>query len=114
LSQYTRFRAQANLRNWLHFLNLRMAPNAQYEIRVYAQEVARLIQQLWPETWEVFAEHTLEAASLSRSERKLLVELLADALGVGEGEAFASELSVRIGDRLGASRKRELLAKLGL
>lgn len=114
LSQYTRFRAQANLRNWLHFLNLRMAPNAQYEIRVYAQEVARLIQMLWPQTWEVFAEHTLEAATLSKSERNLLLEVLSDALGAGDGAALAAELSARIGDRLSVSRKRELLAKLGL
>ncbi|MNY43216.1 Thymidylate synthase ThyX [compost metagenome] len=114
LSQYTRFRAQANLRNWLHFLNLRMAPNAQYEIRVYAQELARLIQRLWPQTWAVFAEHTLEAATLSRTERHLLKELLADALGASEGAALAEALSARIGDRLPAGRKRELLEKLGL
>lgn len=114
LSQYTRFRAQANLRNWLHFLNLRMAPNAQYEIRVYAQEVARLVQLLWPKTWEVFAEHTLEAASLSKSERNLVMDLLAAALGTADQAALATELAARIGDRLPASRKRELLAKLGL
>lgn len=114
LSQYTRFRAQANLRNWLHFLNLRMAPNAQYEIRVYAQELARLVQRLWPQTWAVFAEHTLEAATLSKTERNLIMDLLSDALGAGDGAALAAELSARIGDRLPASRKRELLAKLGL
>ncbi|HEY9898125.1 MAG TPA: FAD-dependent thymidylate synthase [Pantanalinema sp.] len=114
LSQYTRFRAQANLRNWLHFLNLRMAPNAQHEIRVYAHEVARLIRLLWPKTYEVFAEHTLEAATLSKGERSLLREVLSDALGIADGPELAAALSGRLGDRLGASRKRELLAKLGL
>lgn len=60
VSQYTKFRAQANLRNWLHFLNLRMADNAQYEIRVYANAVAEMIEHLWPNTWQVFKTHTLK------------------------------------------------------
>lgn len=60
VSQYTKFRAQANLRNWLHFLNLRMADNAQYEIRVYANAVAEMIEHLWPNTWKVFKSHTLK------------------------------------------------------
>ncbi|MNL60426.1 FAD-dependent thymidylate synthase [compost metagenome] len=91
-----------------------MAPNAQYEIRVYAQELARLIQRLWPQTWAVFAEHTLEAATLSKTERALLVDVLSDALGTSDGTALAEALAVRIGERLPAGRKRELLAKLGL
>lgn len=59
VSQYTRFRAQANLRNWLHFLNLRMAENAQYEIRVYADAAAEIVKAIWPKTWEVFEKYTL-------------------------------------------------------
>lgn len=114
LSQYTRFRAQANLRNWLHFLNLRMAPNAQYEIRVYAHTLATLIQLLWPETWEVFAEHTLEGATLSRSEREVVTGLLSEALGAADPAALARMLEDKIGSTLSKSRTRELLAKLGL
>lgn len=114
LSQYTRFRAQANLRNWLHFLNLRMAPNAQYEIRVYAHTLASLIQLLWPETWAVFAEHTLEGAQLSRTERDLVTRLLADALGTEDPAALARALEVKIAPTLNKSRTREFLAKLGL
>jgi thymidylate synthase (FAD) len=114
LSQYTRFRAQANLRNWFHFLELRMAPNAQYEIRVYAQAIARLIQHLWPATWAVFEEHTLHSARLSRTERDLLRSLLQEALGAEDESALAATLSDRIGTALPAGRKRELLAKLGL
>lgn len=59
VSQFTRFRAQANLRNWLHFINLRSADNAQYEIRVYADAAAEIIKAIWPKTWEVFEKHTL-------------------------------------------------------
>ncbi|HEY9855474.1 MAG TPA: FAD-dependent thymidylate synthase, partial [Stenomitos sp.] len=114
LSQYTRFRAQANLRNWLHFLNLRMAPNAQYEIRVYAHALADLIQLIWPETWAVFAEHTLEGAQLSRTERNLVTRLLADALGAEDPAALAQALEAKIGTALNKSKTREFLVKLGL
>lgn len=56
VARYSRMRAQANLRNWLGFLTLRMAPNAQYEIRVYAEAVASLVQKCFPKTYELFAE----------------------------------------------------------
>ena len=60
VSQYTRFRVQANLRNWFNFLNLRMDQAAQYEIRVYAEQVADIISHIWPQTYEVFEKHTLK------------------------------------------------------
>jgi thymidylate synthase (FAD) len=60
VSQYTKFRAQANLRNWFNFLNLRMDEAAQYEIRVYAEQVAEIISSIWPQTYQVFEKHTLK------------------------------------------------------
>lgn len=54
VNQYSRMRASANLRNWLAFLGLRLPENAQYEIRVYAQAVASLIQQHFPRTYQLF------------------------------------------------------------
>src|SRR5689334_11291795 len=39
VGRYSRMRASANLRNWLGFLTLRMAPGAQLEIRQYANAV---------------------------------------------------------------------------
>ena len=56
VSQYSRMRASANLRNWLAFLTLRRAPNAQYEIRQYADAVGKLVAQAFPRTWELFVE----------------------------------------------------------
>ncbi|MEB3187817.1 MAG: FAD-dependent thymidylate synthase [bacterium] len=114
LAQYTRFRAQANLRNWLHFLDLRLAPNAQYEIRVYAGAVAQIIQQLWPLTWNTFEEHTLCGARLSRNELALLRTWLTDAFGGPDGSSLEESLTAMTADRLPPSRLRELLAKLGL
>lgn len=54
VGRYSRMRASANLRNWLAFLTLRMASNAQWEIRQYANAVGTLIAQRFPRTWELF------------------------------------------------------------
>lgn len=54
VARYSKMRASANLRNWLGFLTLRQAPEAQYEIRVYADAVGSLIAERFPRTWELF------------------------------------------------------------
>lgn len=79
VSQYTRFRAKANLRNWLHFLNLRMKPNAQKEIRVYAEALAEFIRQQWPRTYALFEEYDLYGKRLSRTEYEEYLRLKEDA-----------------------------------
>lgn len=56
VGRYSRMRASANLRNWLSFLTLRMAPNAQWEIRQYANAVGQLIAEEFPRTWKLFSE----------------------------------------------------------
>jgi thymidylate synthase (FAD) len=56
VNQYTRFRASANLRNWLAFLTLRMDSGAQWEIRQYADAVAKEIAGLFPRTYTLFEE----------------------------------------------------------
>ena len=54
VGRYSRMRASANLRNWLAFLTLRMAPNAQYEIREYANALHDVLKGLFPRTLELF------------------------------------------------------------
>lgn len=56
VGRYSRMRASANLLNWLKFLTLRMAPNAQYEIRVYADALGSFVEKLFPRTWSLFLE----------------------------------------------------------
>lgn len=56
VGRYSRMRASANLRNWLGFLTLRLAPDAQWEIRQYAQAVDLLIAERFPRTWKLFRE----------------------------------------------------------
>lgn len=81
VSRYTQMRVKGNLRNWLHFLSLRMAPNAQQEIRVYANAVAEIVKQHWPRTYELFEEWDLHGKRLSRTQleqQKMVQERLQD------------------------------------
>lgn len=55
VSHYTRMRAGANLRNWLAFMTLRCAPNAQWEIRQYAVAVSQLIYHRFPRTHDLWS-----------------------------------------------------------
>jgi thymidylate synthase (FAD) len=68
LSRYTRMRVSGNLRNWLHFLQLRLAPNAQWEIRQFAEAVAKIVEYLWPRTWALFEEYDRFGKRYSRTE----------------------------------------------
>jgi thymidylate synthase (FAD) len=56
VGHYSCMRASANLRNWLGFLTLRLAPNAQWEIRQYAEAVNMIVKYTFPRTWKVFAD----------------------------------------------------------
>ena len=54
VGRYSRMRASANLRNWLAFLRLRMSPDAQWEIREYAQALHGLLAKQFPRTLALF------------------------------------------------------------
>lgn len=56
VGRYSRMRASANLRNWLAFLTLRMASNAQWEIRQYASAVGEMVADRFPRTWDLFCQ----------------------------------------------------------
>lgn len=58
VGHYSRMRATANLRNWLAFLTLRLDPNAQWEIREYANAVGQLIEGHFPQTWRLFRDRS--------------------------------------------------------
>jgi thymidylate synthase (FAD) len=54
VARYSRMRASTNLRNWLGFLTLRNHPAAQWEIQQYAKNVAELIEENFPRTYELY------------------------------------------------------------
>ncbi len=53
VGRFSRMRATGNLRGWLGFCSLRCAPDAQEEIRVFAEQVLGFIGQRFPRTAEV-------------------------------------------------------------
>lgn len=48
LNLYTEFIVTGSFRNWMHFLALRNTPDAQFEIRVYAQAIAKVLEEKMP------------------------------------------------------------------
>ena len=56
LGTYSHMFATANLFNWMRFLKERLHPHAQYEIRVYAEAIAVLLQQVAPVAMAAFKE----------------------------------------------------------
>ncbi len=55
VGRYSRMRATGNLRGWMNFCDLRCAPDAQWEIRQYADQVFQAISLYFPRTFEVIS-----------------------------------------------------------
>ncbi len=90
LSLYTEWYWQIDLHNLLHFLRLRMDPHAQYEIRVYAEAMAKCAQAVAPLAYEAFEEHVLGAVKFSKAECAALVALLEGRPITLEGRPLAA------------------------
>ena len=79
LSTYTEAYWKIDLHNLLHFLELRLAPEAQWEIRQYAQVIGyEIVRPLFPLVWEAFEDYRLYGMRLSRLEQGV-IERLAQA-----------------------------------
>jgi thymidylate synthase (FAD) len=79
LSTYTEAYWKIDLHNLLHFLALRMAPEAQYEIRQYANIIGHEIVKKWvPMTWEAFLDYRLNSLTLSSKEISIVSNLIND------------------------------------
>ncbi|MBL8065661.1 MAG: FAD-dependent thymidylate synthase [Chthonomonadaceae bacterium] len=76
LSLYTEWYWQIDLHNLFRFLALRMDAHAQYEIRVYAEAMARCAQAVSPLAYEAFQEHILGSVRFSKAECEAMAALL--------------------------------------
>ncbi len=86
VSLYTQWIWKIDLHNLLHFLDLRLDPHAQLEIRVFAEKMAEFTRAWVPLAWEAFEDYRRHALHLSRLEARALARLLA---GQSEAEATA-------------------------
>jgi thymidylate synthase (FAD) len=104
VSQYTVAFWKMDLHNLLHFLLLRMDSHSQYEIRVFAEAIASMVEKMFPITWDAFMDYRAGAMTLSIQEQRLISTMLQ---GVTSQQAAAWA-----GGLLGASREaKEFLAK---
>ncbi|MFH1759132.1 MAG: FAD-dependent thymidylate synthase [Patescibacteria group bacterium] len=75
VATYTQWYWKIDLHNLMHFLSLRLDPHAQYEIRVYAEAMARIIKDAVPLSWEAFEDYQLQAMQLSKQEQDFLKKM---------------------------------------
>jgi len=68
LSLYTEWYWQIDLHNLFHFLELRLDPHAQKEIRLYAEVLFDITKKVAPRCCASFEEHILGGVCFSRSE----------------------------------------------
>jgi thymidylate synthase (FAD) len=86
LNTYTQWYWKTNLHNLFHFLSLRADAHAQYEIRIYADEMLRMTEAWVPVAAGAFHDYQLGAVTLSAQ----MVSVLKRMLG---GEAVTQESS---------------------
>lgn len=67
---------QMNLHNLMHFLDLRLDPHAQQEIRDYAEVIEKLVALKFPICYEAFVDYVRDSYTCSRMETELLRDLL--------------------------------------
>ena len=96
VSRYSKMRCKTDLRNWFGFLQLRMAPGAQWEIRQYANAIAEMLKERFPKSWTVFEEHSLNSVKFSGEEIALLREqILSNEKSIFSIEANGSTGAVK-------------------
>ena len=62
---YTQWYWKVDLHNLLHFLRLRADAHAQYEIRVYAEEMCKIVADWVPFAYRAFEDYRMGGATLS-------------------------------------------------
>ena len=97
LSTYTQWYWKIDLHNLFHFLTLRAAPNAQWEIQEYARVMAGMLKRVAPISFEAWLDYNFCAEPFSRGELEALALLLEpgqDGIRVrpGVGQVTAEEL----------------------
>jgi thymidylate synthase (FAD) len=64
---YTQWYWKVDLHNLLHFLRLRADAHAQYEIRVYADEICKIVADWVPFAYSAFEDYRMGGATLSQT-----------------------------------------------
>jgi thymidylate synthase (FAD) len=65
VGNYTQWYWKIDLHNLMHFLHLRLDEHAQYEIRVFAQAMARIVREAVPICFQAFEDYQLNSLTLT-------------------------------------------------
>lgn len=110
LSTYTTWTWKCDLHNLLHFLGLRLDSHAQYEIRVYADQIWKWVCEWVPVISEAFTDYRLEAMTLSRLEVEALQKIIGSIAVTGNPDIISPQFVI---DSIPNKREREeFLTKL--
>ncbi len=112
VAYYTQWYWKIDLWNLFHFLELRLDPHAQEEIRKYAAEMAHLTRLVAPIAYEAFEEFTLDRVVLGRREQRAVRALLEGATPEAACAAADLPLTKADGAPLRSGEGIEFLAKL--
>jgi thymidylate synthase (FAD) len=69
---YTQCVWKCDLKNLLHYLRLRTDKHAQYEIRVFADAIARVVAALFPASWNSFEDNFIKGVRFSGIELNVI------------------------------------------
>ena len=100
---YTQWYWKVDLHNLFHFLRLRADAHAQYEIRVYAEEMCRIVADWVPYAYAAFADYRMGGANLSARGMECIRRMLAgeavtqESSGMSKGEWREFEALIRPG-----------------
>ncbi|MEQ9259304.1 MAG: FAD-dependent thymidylate synthase [Roseovarius sp.] len=89
---YTQWYWKVDLHNLLHFLRLRADAHAQYEIRVYAEEMCKVVADWVPFAYRAFEDYRMGGATLSSTAldcvRRMLKgeQVTQESSGMSKGE----------------------------
>ena len=97
---YTQWYWKTNLHNLFHFLRLRADSHAQYEIRVYAEQILKIVADWVPKAYAAFIDYRLDGVQLSGKGLVCIKRMLAGEdvnqgnsdMSVGEWKEFQSLL----------------------
>jgi len=76
LNYYTEFYWKIDLHNFLHFINLRAHPHAQYEIRVYAEKMLEIARAWCPFATEAFENYVMNAKTFSQGQIEVIKRMI--------------------------------------
>ncbi len=107
LSTYTEFYGKVDLRNLLGFLKLRTDPHAQYEIRVYADAIASIVEEWVPYTYEAYRDYWKDSVTFSTHE----IAFLRSLIGYSDKDEYDSLIQHFDQKNMISSRERKDLYK---